>query len=231
MISRWFDKKQRALKLRRAGYSIRDVEKELYIPRSTLSGWFKAIVLTPQNQRKLQERRKNALLQARAKAVLWHNQRKAERLEDAKNAAEKTLDQLDLKNPAVTELALAMLYLGEGTKAKLETGIGSSDPKILRFFVNVLLNIYDVPRDKIRCELHLRADQNSEDLKSFWSEQLGIPRSNFGKSSFDARTRESPTFAYYKGVCAVRCSRVAIQRKLMYIATKFCDYYAEQKGG
>jgi len=46
MVTRWFDIKDKALDLRQKGKSIRFVEKKLGIPRSTLSGWFKNIILT-----------------------------------------------------------------------------------------------------------------------------------------------------------------------------------------
>ncbi len=54
--------------------------------------------------------------------------------------------------------------------------MGSSDPLILKFFVHCLRNIYQVPDDKIKCELHLRADQNPDEILSFWSKELAIEK-------------------------------------------------------
>jgi hypothetical protein len=223
--------KKDAIRMRTHGASIRDVERDLGIPRSTLSGWFKKIRLTKRAQHALTVRKNKSLIKARIKAVLWHNQKKAERLVEAQAAAAKTLGRISTRDMATMELALAMLYLGEGTKAKVETSLGSSDHEILRFFVACLQNIYHVPTEKIRCELHLRADQNSRKLTQYWSEKLELPESNFGKPSFDRRTKGSPTFSHYKGVCLVRCGQVAIQRKLLYIAKMFCMEYAKQARG
>lgn len=121
-----------------------------------------------------------------------------------------------------------MLYLGEGFKGSSLTGIENSDPILLRFFVTILLNHYNISLKKVRRELHLRADQNPKKIKRYWSKELGIPLSNFLGTSIDKRTAGSTTYPTYKGVCVVRCGNVAMQRKLMYISSKFCQKIINQ---
>jgi hypothetical protein len=128
----------------------------------------------------------------------------------------------------ITELALAILYLGEGTKAKGETSMGSSNPLILKFFITCLRNIYSVPENKIKCELHLRADQNPKKMIEFWSNELHVAKENFTKPYRDKRTEGKVTYDSYKGVCLIRCGQVAIQRKLVYIAKHFCSEITAQ---
>lgn len=100
--------------------------------------------------------------------------------------------------------------------------MGSSDPIILKFFITCLRKIYEVPEDKIKCELHLRSDQDPEKMLIFWSNELQVPKETFTKPYLDKRTNGTVTYSTYKGVCLVRCGRVAIQRKLVYIAKHFC---------
>ncbi len=119
-----------------------------------------------------------------------------------------------------------MLYLGEGAKTN-STTLASSDARIARFFVSSLQTLYDVPTEKIRCHLHLRSDQDPEELVRYWSKTLKLPRENFGKPLIDKRTVRSKTYDHYKGVCSISCGRVAIQRRLMYIANGFCDELAK----
>ena len=213
--------------MRKRGASIRDVEKCLEIPRSTLSGWFKSVVLSSYHQKILKNKGEEALVMAREKAVVWHNAQKAERIARASLAAAETLRKLDLTQNEIVELALAFLYLGEGAKKAIGTSMGNSDPLILKFFVSGLQKAYHIPLADIKCELHLRADQNSETMKRYWSKTLGIPLVNFGASVVDIRTKGTTTYPHYKGVCVVRCSRVAIQRKLLYIAKGFCEKVAD----
>lgn len=226
MKSKWFHLKPEAIRLRKQGKSLPYIHTKLGIPKSTLSNWFKYVVLTNKQKIKLRKDWQDALIKARKKAVLWHNKEKAKRMQLAEIEALSLLKKIDLTDINITELVLAILYLGEGTKAKCETGMGSSDPLILKFFITCLRKIYCVPEEKIKCELHLRADQNPQEMIKFWSNELHITKKNFTKAYLDKRTAGKMTYNSYKGVCLVRCGNVAIQRKLVYIAKHFCGEIA-----
>lgn len=222
MKSKWYELKEKAIVIRRKGRSIGYIEKHLGIPRSTLSGWFKTVKLTAGQKRRLVENINKGLIRARQRAVLWHNAQRLARLQEAEKAAESTLKNIDIERTENLDLALAMLYLGEGFKKNIETGMGNSDPMILKFFVSVLQNNYNIPVHQIKCELHLRADQDPEKIKRFWAKELNLPDKNFTGVILDQRTKGRPTYAYYKGVCVVRCGNVAIQRKLIALSKLFC---------
>lgn len=217
--------------MRRHGASVRDIENRLGIPRSNLSYWFRGVILSPHYTRLLQRRHENALITARKGAVKWHNSQKEKRVQDARMDALKTLGQLDVSKKEIVELALSLLYLGEGAKKNSVTAMGNSDPRILRFFVDSISYLYDIPRSKFRCHLHLRADQNSRALARYWADALDIPLENFLKPLMDKRTVGTKTYPHYKGVCVVSCGRVAIQRKLMYIASTFCETFTKRMRG
>lgn len=222
MKSKWFQLKPKAIFLRKQGKSIRDIEKSLGISRSTLSGWLKNIKLTILQSNSLKNKHKKALVKARKKAIIWHNQQKENRLKFAENEAEKTLSKINYSKENI-ELALALLYLGEGFKKSPKTGMGNSDPILLKFFLKIMLNIYKVSIEKIRFELHIRADQNPELIKQYWSKELNAPLNKFKSISIDKRTIGKSTYPDYKGVCVIDCSNIAIQRKLVYIGKKFCE--------
>ena len=231
MVSKWFRLKDRAITLRRKGKSLRQVESILGIPRSTLSGWFKDIQLDQNTKNRLHENWLQALVTARKKAVQWHNNEKEKRIMDARKEAEIIMGNLNFPDKSVTELALAMLYLGEGFKSKSVTGIGNTNPLILKFFLHTMTTLYKVDMSQISCSLHLRADQNPKKLTIYWSKVLKIPLSNFGKASIDKRTEGSETYKEYRGVCVIRCGNVAIQRKLLYLSKVYCEKILETMGG
>jgi len=229
MKSKWFEYKDKAVKLRKQGRSIRDIESELKIPRSTLSGWFKNIELKKSQKKILEQKHQKALIKARKGAVKWHNKQKADRILVAEIEAEKTLNKI-LINDEILELSLAMLYLGEGTKAGTKTSMGNSDPLILKLFLKSIQNLYNLKIDSISFYLHLRADQNPELMKKYWSKELKVPIKRFRKVSIDKRTIKTKTYSHYKGVCVIDCGNVAIQRKLVYISRKFCQKIIENMG-
>ena len=214
--------KQKAIALRRKGKSIRDIEIKLGVARSTLSGWLRHVELSEEQKQKLEQRWRQALVSARKGALVWHNGEKAKRVEMVEKSAQEFLTNV-AKDNSILEVALAFLYLGEGAKTQSRTSLGSSDIRIARFFVESIMLLYEVPKDKIHCNLHLRADQNSDEMIEYWSSMLHLPRTSFGKSSFDIRTRGRATYSTYKGVCLITCGRVDIQRRLMYIANGLCD--------
>lgn len=226
MKSKWFNLKPEAISFRKQGKSLPYIHTKLGIPKSTLSYWLKNVVLTNLQKKKLRKDWQDALTKARKGAVLWHNEEKARRLRSAETEGLSLLKNIDMNDNNISELVLAILYLGEGTKAKCETGMGSSDPLILKFFIACLRKIYKVPEEKIKCELHLRADQNPQEMIKFWSNELNIAEENFTRPYLDKRTAGKRTYTSYKGVCLVRCGNVAIQRKLVYIAKHFCGHIA-----
>lgn len=218
--------KQEAIRLRKLGQSLGDIEAKLKIPRSTLSGWLRSVPITKSQKARLDKRWREALVKARVEALKWHHAQKTARLDEAARQGKASLDVIGLDDAAI-ELALAMLYLGEGSKTNDQTSLASSDARIARFFVLSMRRLYGLPVTAIKCSLHLRADQDPVVLTRYWSRELGLPSSNFGKPSIDKRTIKSPTYAHYKGVCSVQCGRVAIQRRLMYIANGFCEKVVE----
>lgn len=221
MISKWANKKSEAIILRRKGESIKYIEKALSIPRSTLSGWLRSVPLTKKQKSVLEKKKLQGLSRARTAAILWHNAQKNNRLREVARVSSGVLEAIP-DNLMILELALAFLYLGEGAKTRDRASLGSSDARILKFFIYCLRRIYHLPIKKIRCYLHLRADQNDIKMKHYWHKELGLPLTNFGKSSFDKRTVGIATYPQYKGVCLIECGRVEIQRRLLYIATGFC---------
>src|SRR3989344_827777 len=223
MSPRVLGKREQAIKLRKRGKSLRFIAHKLNIPKSTLSGWLKNISLTRKQEAALKRSWKDALIYARKKAVVWHNVERQKRLNLAEDEARKTIDNIDVKNRYVLDLALAMLYFGEGIKKNSETGLGNSDPLILKMFLYVLKRNYRVDVNKIRAELYLRADQDVQKMKKFWSGELGLPIENFRYAHLDKRTQGSKTYRGYHGVCLLRCGNVAIQRKLINISKEFFE--------
>ncbi|PIR87938.1 MAG: hypothetical protein COU10_01895 [Candidatus Harrisonbacteria bacterium CG10_big_fil_rev_8_21_14_0_10_45_28] len=222
-MKRTDDEKKQTIKLRKQGKSIVEIERALSINRSTLSGWLKNTILTKVQIKKLENNKKRALIKARKKAALWHNEQKKKRLNVARKEAETVISQLNTKDSNLLDLALAFLYWGEGFKRNVETGMGNTDPEILKFFLKVLRKNYKLNVKKIRCELFLRADQDVSKTKKYWAKELGLPISCFKGVNIDQRTKGRKTYENYNGVCALRCGNVAIQRKLVNIYKQFSE--------
>lgn len=227
MKSRWYELKPAVLALRRNGKSLTFIEKHLGVPRSTLSTWCKDIHLSDKQKYELTNSRLEALSRARLAAATRHREAKRQRIEAAKRSASKTLAALTI-TPAIIELALAMLYWGEGKKTQT-TALGSSDTQMLSFFISALRAGFNVSAEGFTAELHLRQDQNSEQEIRYWSKQLNIPQEQFKRVYFDKRSG-GKTYDTYHGVCLLYCSDIAIQRKLVYLYKSFADDIIKSSG-
>ena len=228
MKSKWFEYKDEVCKLRSQGVSMSVIEKQYGIPRSTLSGWFKNIPLSEKQRTHLMKNRQDGWKKARTHAVVAHRKMKQQRLDDAVAAATKTLDAL-LLSDEVIDIALAMLYLGEGAKNGT-TSIANSNPMVLRFVLAALYRNYGVIPQHIRCDLHLRADQDGSALTSYWMHELHLPKECFKYIAYDQRSVGKPTYADYKGVCVITCHQIAIQRKLISLYNEFCERVSRDLG-
>src|SRR3989344_4174939 len=149
--SQWFELKDKAIELRKQGLSYREIEQLLSIPRSNLSHWLRSVELTDKQKLRLTQNYGNGLIKARVKASQRNRAQKELRIKKAEEEARETLGQIKVSDPIV-ELALAMLYLGEGAKSGT-TAIGCSNPMVLKFFLAVLVRKYKLEPSKIRFDL------------------------------------------------------------------------------
>lgn len=229
MKSKWLHLKENATKLRKNGMPLGQIEIKLGIPKSTLSYWFRDIKLTDMQKVAIKQKWLKAIKESRANAILWHNEQKANRVEEAKIAAESVIKNIDHTDKSTLELSLALLYLGEGSKKSSDTSIGSSDPDILNFFIFCMKELYSISPTQARFYLHLRADQNINKTKQYWAKTLDVPIENFRSTSLDKRTIGRPTYDSYKGVCVASYGQVALQRRLVWISRLFCEKIATMR--
>ena len=76
------------------------------------------------------------------------------------------------------------LFWGEGSKKNLHAvRLSNSDPKLVKKFVDFLINIYNIDKGKLRFQLLSYDDLNSKKLVTFWTEYLSVKNSQFFKTT------------------------------------------------
>jgi len=209
--------KEQAVKLRTQGHTYSEINQvlKLSIPKATLSGWCKGVVLPEWYQQKINKLNQENYEKAR-KLAWTANKIKRERfLQELLNNIRPL--QQKIKDRDVLKMILAALYLGEGTKWKGHSGLmlGSSDANIIRLYIRLLKLCYGIESKILKCRISFRADQNIRNLERYWSGITGIPLTNFYKTKFDPRTVGKPTKQKeYKGVCVIMCGGSHIQLEL-----------------
>ena len=205
MRSSHHDFKQQVIALRRQGKTYGAIRKALQreIPKSTLSLWCHDIVLSPQQIRRIDSAARRAVSRGRMAAL---SAKKAEReamLASVKNSVAHLGKKILGKD--VAKVALAMLYLGEGSKTKRSSLMfGNSNPAVIVLFLGLLRRCYVIDENKFRCTVQCRADQKIAVLEKFWSRTTRIPPRLFYDARIDTRTKGKPSLKPdYKGVCRI----------------------------
>ncbi len=211
--------KLRARHLRSNGWSLGEIHLKMNIPKSTFSGWVKDILLTEKQKERIKQKIITSGDIGRPLAVKV-NREKIEKWKSDIREKVKRYGQLATKDPEINKLICGVLYLCEGAKYPSTRCLvfGNSDPWIIRCFINLLRNSFNIDEEKLRCRIMYRYDQNLKELNKYWSNVTGIPLHNFYKSKPDSRTKGKSTLKNdYKGICAVHYLSTNLQFKLQSI--------------
>lgn len=205
MRSQYYTFKLTAVTLRKKGKTYGEIKRIIGkpIPKSTLSYWFRSIIISKTYQRRLSKKVFENIKNAQARALITNRLKRERYIQEVKNRVKHLL--IKLKNKDTAKIALAMLFLGEGSKkAKGRVVFGNSDPATVKLFLELLRYCYKINENKFRCTLQCRADQNIKKLEKFWTKVTNISQNQFYKAKVDSRTIGKPTKKLdYKGVCRI----------------------------
>jgi len=96
-------------------------------------------------------------------------------------------DPFKVKVPSNQEEAMLLglglgLYWGEGTKSnKLSIRLGNTNPRIIEKFIEFLVKIYGINKEKLRFGLQIFSDMKPDKALKFWLNELGIGKQQFQK--------------------------------------------------
>lgn len=197
------DIKERARKLRRRGKSFGEIQNiiGLKISKSTLSDWCKDIPLPAAYQKRLEKINYINLRKGRDLAIKRALEERKEFEQSSRNKNKHLLKKID---EDAGKLLLSALYLGEGAKRPGLLMLGNSNVNIIKLFLRLLEFCYGVGKERIKCRISYRKDQDINKLTKYWSREIGIPIQNFYKTIPDPRTNKQRTRKKdYMGVCVV----------------------------
>lgn len=203
--------------LRRQGKSIKEIARAVGISQSTASRWCSDILLTKEQQTKLDEKRREA--GARALAPWIKKNRKLKQGDIKKQDLQGAQDLGRMTKRDLFMLGLG-LYWGEGYKrGSQECGFTNSDSKIIRTILAWFYANYNVPIENITARLTIneRYKNQTERLTTIWSRETGIPLSQFGKPSFIKGYNQSKLSDHtYRGTLRIKVRRgTSLRRRIL----------------
>ena len=121
-----------------------------------------------------------------------------------------------------------MLYWAEGTKSD-RTGLKfvNTDPVLAKFYISLLRSAYVVDESRIRVRIHLHYYHRHKAAVTYWSNLLGVPRSQFGKIYVKKRSVLKRFRKNFQGICFINYFDGSIRRELLSLGLQIAQKYAE----
>lgn len=198
----------RARQLRARGEPLKRIAKELGVSVSSVHGWTRDIVLTP-------EQRKHNLRGPRGpqnpervarRAATWRRVNRERRRQFQDHGRQKARESDPL------HLAGCMLYWAEGAKDRNNVVLANSDPEMVRLFARFLRESMGVgPMDMtIRINAYTGNGLSLREIEEWWLDALELPDESVRKGIENHRPTSSSGKKKNKlpyGVCALRVKR------------------------
>lgn len=173
------EEKEKAIKLRRRGFSYSEILEKVPVAKSTLSLWLRDVGLSKRHKQRLTKKKLAAALKG---AHAKRNYRIAI-TEAIKNRAKSEMGKLSKRELWLVGTAL---YWAEGTKEKNKsTGVkfSNSDPRMIKLFLKWLRKVCKIASENIYCEiyLHRTAIDRQKEIQNYWIKTTNFPLSQFQK--------------------------------------------------
>ncbi len=212
--------KQKAIDLRRRGFSYRDILAEIPVSKSSLSFWLKELPLTDDEQHYLKKRRDSNISQGRIRAASSNHMRRVVRDGFLQKDAQKEFDSC--KEDPFFQLGIG-LYWAEGSKRSPAFGFMNSDPDMIKVMLKWIF-LFLKPEIK-EVGLRLYANENHE---AFWLKETRLPGSNLKKTIYKPSNLLGKKRPNYKGCVRLELGKAIHIKKMRLWQQMLIEHYAKQ---
>ena len=175
------DKIKKLKQLRRKGYSINELVKELSIPKTTVWYHIQSVRVLPQYASALKAKRGGS----------------AKRTEMNWKKAQEHAKELLMSPYRELAIVLAMLYWGEGSKKRCE--FINSDGRMIEIYLFSLRNMLNIKEKDIQPTLRIFSGMDRSECLDYWSKITKIAKSKFVVRLNDGCTRGRTKY----GMCRI----------------------------
>lgn len=216
--------KSLAIELRKKGKTYNEIIETLKVPKGTLSDWLSDYPLTEKQLYILSKNIRKRRFLSIEKTIAVKHKKRQKRLEETYNRQRIDLLPLSRKELLVAGL---FLYWGEGRKAITSSlSLNNTDPDVVKFYYYWLINILNIPKEKIRVALHVYKDMNVKGTINYWSRELRIPRSQFVKPYIKESLRSNINQkGFGHGTCGLYINDQRLKEQVILGIKAISDFY------
>ncbi|BFU42261.1 helix-turn-helix domain-containing protein [Krasilnikovia sp. MM14-A1004] len=203
--------RERAVVLRRDGWSVNDLAVELGVAKSTAYAWVRHLPLDPDSERARRKQEHAAVMAAGR----WEAKR-AERDQRRATVHAGAAATVGTQSERDALLVGAAIYWCEGAKSKPWRRLDrltfiNSDPGLIALFLRFLA-VCGRDRHEVDYRVHIHETADAEEAADWWCSELGLPRSRFQRPTIKRHlpaTRRLNVGGDYHGCLAVSVPRSA----------------------
>lgn len=196
--------KNKAIKLRKKGYSYKDILREVPVAKSTLSNWLKDLPLTKREKEYLKTRRNKNISRGRIKAATANRENRIERDKQLFQNAKEEFSKFEESAFFQTGVAL---YWAEGSKKSHSFQFINSDADMIKLMINWIEEFLKTPKENLSYRLYIHKPYAHENCEEYWSDVVGVSSSIFKKTIYKPTRHLHKKNPAYKG-----CLRITIPK-------------------
>jgi len=179
-----------ALQLRLAGKSYKEIRDTLGVPKSTLSGWFKNIVLSDRARERLDLRMRSEGSKKLITLNKLQTHKAEQRARAVHSSARKEIPVLAKRDLLIIGTVLywaegyKRLHIRDGKERMSHTiSFVNADPIMIKTFLRFLREILEVAPDEIHLTMRLYLHINEKSAQKYWMKITELPSSRFHRTT------------------------------------------------
>ncbi len=221
--------KRLAIKLRKQGYSYKEILEQVHVSKSTISLWCRDVIMSPKQLEKLREKRINGAEIGRLINAKKQQEKRVQKIKKILNDSKSEVGILTERERFMFGLGL---YAGDGDKNDKSVGFANSRPEIIRFMMGWFREFCSVSEDRFRGRIWLHENLGNRRAINFWSRLTRIPETQFHKT-YRASLKKSNKIRNNKheyGVFAIRIYDSDLQIRIKsWMAAVLGDSFMEKR--
>ncbi|MFZ2188291.1 MAG: hypothetical protein WAV73_01880 [Candidatus Moraniibacteriota bacterium] len=200
--------------LRKKGYSIKDIAKELEVSKSSVSVWCSDIILSVAQIKKLHVKMVRGGYEGRMKGALSQKNRKLQKIEQYIEKGRKEIVALKKRELLIAGLAL---YWGEGSKRDPRVRFYNSDQLIVKFAMRWFREALHIPNERFAMHVAINEihKERLREVDRYWSNITGVSVKQFRKPIL-IKTENKKVYENHFQHYGTLCIRIAKSSELFY---------------
>lgn len=171
------DRRLKAIALRKKGYSIKRIAKQLPEAQSSVSIWTRGINLSIEQKEELKSH-------THSRATI--EKRRDTRLRNELDKRNKIIDLASRNIGNITDRELWLigiaLYWAEGGKTQGTVRFSNGDPRMITLMLRFFKDLCGVDPDRLRAHIHLHESLDTYKAEDYWQKITKIPAKQFYKT-------------------------------------------------